>query len=154
MMSGSNRSLLELVRYLDKDLFHSTVVFTSGGEATESFSRDGFDVRVFEPGPSLLGFGRGSASLKTLIHPAFWRDMLRFTSSFSAWLRSEEFDLVHARDHRSLLLLGPACKLARKPLLTHIRGDMPNRRWMGWLTGFLPNQILLVYGQLENQIPS
>ena len=57
------------------------------------------------------------------------------------WLRSRA-DIVHIADHRGQLLIGPAARLARRPVVWHIHGMLTNRA-LNVIGGGFAEQVLV-----------
>lgn len=123
-MAGANRSLLELVTNLPEGIDPLLVVATDGPVA-DAFRAAGVPCRVVGP------TGGGSAIKKEALRGSLARRIwnLRVLPGFAFRLfrvvREERIDLIHANDPLSAIFILPASRLARRPLVTHVRGEIP-----------------------------
>lgn len=120
--TGSQYSLLSMVSHLP-DNVSGKVLFPGHGRAVEGARRLGIDHEVVEAPASLNTFQKGvldwsPARMATVVV----RDILPYTYRLVRLLRREQVDIVHCNDARSVLLIGPAANLLRKPMIWHIRG--------------------------------
>lgn len=78
----------------------------------------GVDVEVVDAPAGLLRYGRSGAVPAVAAAPVWWARLARR-------LRQLDVDVVHAGDHRGLVLAGPAARLARRPLVWHLHATEP-----------------------------
>lgn len=123
-LSGSNRSLLELLGKLPKHIA-PVVVTMGGGSLVEVCRKRAIETRLVKP-PLRLG-----ATLSQI----GWINLAFAAASYGPYairlwktLRAVRADIVHANDHKAALFVGPPAKLLRTPLVTHARGNSPFRK--------------------------
>lgn len=118
---GAQRSLCALVAHMDVRRVAPIVLTAEEGALSRGFRDAGVDVRVLPVGATLNVFGG-----QVLRYP-LWRKVLllgsvaTFTARLLAFLRRERIDVVYANDLRSLLLVAPAARILRLPLIWYVR---------------------------------
>lgn len=128
-VAGSQRSLLHALIQIRPQLRQLVVVFPAEGPCPDAFRRGGLDVEVLEaPAPLLLfqgafdSRGRGAKVWITI------RYGLPYWLRVRSLLRRRKLDLLHCNTHRAVLIAGMGGRLARRPVVWHLRGRLhPNR---------------------------
>ena len=127
IVAGGERSLLNLVRHLDRDKFHAWVVCDANDEFVEAVRETGAPVtRVQFPGLRLPGL-------------AAWRAV----RSLLASCRSSGASLLHANSPRTNLYAAAAGRLARVPVVWHCRNLLEAGMWdTDRIFAWLPDRII------------
>ncbi|MBA3511178.1 glycosyltransferase family 4 protein [Sphingomonas sp.] len=124
-LAGANRAMVRLVRNLPPE-YEPVVVLTGEGMAADEFREAGVETCVRNPGPMLSRYGKAmlqwSASQTA---KAAATELVPYTLRMVRFMRARNIALVHASDGRSALLVGAAARLAGRPLVTHVHGDLP-----------------------------
>jgi glycosyltransferase involved in cell wall biosynthesis len=124
-MAGAPRSLLELVRHLPAHVQPHVLVMGEGPVA-DAFRQAGLPVSVITPRGAL---GRHGGALFRTSLPQRARiaaaELLPITRQVRRLLRELGIGLVHVNEARAALLAVPAARLARIPVVAHLRGEMP-----------------------------
>jgi glycosyltransferase involved in cell wall biosynthesis len=106
IIGGGQRSLLDLVRKLDKTKFNPMVICPSEGSLVKEFRKLNVDVRIVEMKSlrrlNLISFCKSISQLKKII-------------------KDERMDLVHANGSRAAVYAGIAAKILKIPLIWHVR---------------------------------
>jgi glycosyltransferase involved in cell wall biosynthesis len=122
-MAGANRSLFELVTHLPPSV-RPIVALTREGKVARLYRQTGVEVRVLPVGPGLDSYGGGllRASLARRAALAV-RELLPLALRIHRLIRREGIGLVHVNDARAAALAAPAARLARRPVVAHLRGE-------------------------------
>jgi len=106
IIGGGQRSLLDLVRKLDKTKFKPIIACPSEGGLVKEFRRLNVAVRIVEMKSlrrlNLISFCKSISGLKKII-------------------KDEKIDLVHANGSRAAVYAGIAAKILKIPLIWHVR---------------------------------
>ena len=153
-LAGANRSFLELIKNLDKSKYTTQTIITDDGPVYKYYKEQGLDVTIFPLPGALNNHGKKllHLTIPKVLHLIFF-ELLPFSFHFARYLRKEKIDLVHARDGRSLLLIGIAARMAGKPVFCHIRGELPNVRLLPWFIGLFSNKVITVNRVLIKSVP-
>lgn len=120
---GSHQVLLLLATELARRGTSVEVLAADRGPLTERLAAAGIPWTKIDLPPSLSVFGhqtQGPRAVRAVLSlPSVWFRLAR-------WLRSRA-DVVHVNDLRGILLLGPAARLARRPVIwhVHLQDDLP-----------------------------
>lgn len=121
-MAGASRSLFELLVHLPFTV-KPIVVVTAPGKVSQHCENLGIECHVLVPGAGLMVFGKKALvwSSARRLKTALW-EALPYTVQLVQFLRKRRIGLVHANDPRGALLVGPAARWARLPMVSHLRG--------------------------------
>lgn len=143
-MAGANRSLLELVTNLPLSI-RPVVVLTDEGRASEAFRAAGVECHVLKLEGELNTHGGHLRGLSLLGAARLaLRELLPYTLRLRRFIRERRVDVVHANDPRGALVAGPAARIARRPLVMHLRGESPLTGAARALSERLPARIIAV----------
>jgi glycosyltransferase involved in cell wall biosynthesis len=124
-MAGANRSLFELVTNLPTGI-EPVVAATEKGRAVDAYREAGIETRVIEPGASLRQYGKAALKWSWLEKGrVVLSELLPYTLRLYKLMREYEITLVHANDPRGTFLVGAAARLTGRPLVSHLRGEVP-----------------------------
>jgi glycosyltransferase involved in cell wall biosynthesis len=151
-MAGANRSLFELVTNLPAAV--TPVIMLAGeGEVASRYRAAGYEVHVIPPGPALNQFGKAMLRWSYLRQlDVGLREHLPYTLKLWQFLRRLNVDLVHVNDPRGALLIGLAARLARRPVVGHLRGEKPFGGAAWWIFETLPHRIISVSSAMEGSL--
>jgi glycosyltransferase involved in cell wall biosynthesis len=151
-MAGAARSLLELLTNLPSSI-QPLLLLPGEGRVSKAFREAGIEVEIVEPGPLLNQFGK--AAMEWTV-----KDQLRigaveflpYTLRIARLIRERRIDIVHANDPRGTLLVGAAAKLARRPLIAHLRGEATFGGLPYRLFNQLPDRIITVSQSIQESL--
>lgn len=124
-MAGANRSLFELVTNLPPSV-RPMVVVTEEGTVARLYREKGVDVRILPVHGELGSYGRKLFRTSLAQRAAMAvRELLPFTRRLRRLIRDERISLVHVNDPRAAVMAVPAARLARRPVVAHLRGEWP-----------------------------
>lgn len=91
-----------------------------------AYRQAGIDVKVLPPGSSLNQFGKAAMTWGVAKKAAVViREYLPYTFQLARLIQKDEIDILHANDPRATLIAGAAARLTRRPLVAHLRGELP-----------------------------
>jgi len=124
-MAGGNRSMFELVVNLPPRV-RPLVVVAGEGRVVDAFRAAGVEVEVVVPPGGLNRFGRAvlaqSAAGRARMAVA---EAAPFVLRLRRMIAERGIDLVHVNDVRGAALAAPAARMAGRPVVAHLRGELP-----------------------------
>jgi len=140
---GAQKSLLLLVKNLNKERFDVTVLLDSRGILSEKFEEVGIKVNIL-PTPTILkSFNKKllktNIILKILI---FLFVIIPHNLRLLFYLKRNHIDIVHLNSIRSLLVVGFAPYLMRIPIVLHIRGNFDVGRLFKLIAKIMSTKII------------
>lgn len=122
LRGGAQRTLEVLAPGLVARGRRVVVVVPAEGPSPDELRRLGVPVEVVEAPAGLRAYGRTSRPAELVgALPGWWRRL-------AGVLRRLDVDVVHAHDHRGLLLAGPAAAAIRRPVVWHLHALQPPSR--------------------------
>lgn len=119
--TGGQRSLAQLVRNLPPSV-EALVLFPSEGSVPDAMRALGLPVVVLPAPSGLNAFEQSLLSSSRAAKLRHARDYVRYSLEVCRTLRRHRPDLVHCNETRSLFLFGLGARLARLPVVWHVRG--------------------------------
>lgn len=151
-VTGSHRSLLQLLENLPPEI-EPIVVAPVVGLCLDYYADRGVSTTVIPTPEPLHVYNKGLLAKGHLARLwLFIRYVLPYSLRFARFLKEESIDLVHCNDTRALLLVGPGARLARRPLVCHIRGMFPFDGALRLLPQLISNRLIIVAETLRGCI--
>lgn len=143
-MAGASRSLFELVTNLPPEIV-PLVVVAGEGRVAQAYRDAGVPCLVLEPSGLLNEFGKRAvtASLPSKLRAGLV-DLPRYTLRLAEVIRARGVHLIHANGPREAVLIAAAARLTGRPLVTHVRGELPFGKWMRRFIGRAGDRIITV----------
>jgi glycosyltransferase involved in cell wall biosynthesis len=153
-MAGAPRSLLELARHLPAHVEPHVLVMGEGPVAA-AFRDAGLPVTVIAPEGALNSHGGAlfRTSLLQRVRIAAG-ELLPITRRVHRLIRERGIGLVHVNEARAALLTVPAARLARVPVVSHLRGEMPLKRVGRFLFEATADRIITVSDGVRETLSS
>ncbi len=130
---GAEKSLLDIIERLDRSRYEPLLFCSRAADWLDEAQLDGVSVhRLFAPGGLLerkrdeLKTGARVGSRDVI---AFWRHVWRLYRA----MRRERSALVHTNTLKTHLLAGAASRMARRPLVWHLRDILHEGKPLNWL---------------------
>jgi glycosyltransferase involved in cell wall biosynthesis len=145
-LGGGEIALLHLTQYLDRTRFEPVVVLSSDGPLREKLREAGVEVHVLAISASVLETRKDSLGLSTLLR---LRDAARvggYTLALARFIRAQRIALVHTNSLKADILGGVAARIARVPLLWHIRDRID--------ADYLPVPVVWLFRRLCRWVPN
>jgi glycosyltransferase involved in cell wall biosynthesis len=143
-MAGANRSLFHLVTHLPPEV-EPVVALTGEGQVADAFRAAGVRC-VILPAQGAIG-SYGKALIHASVARKAWiaaREVVPFARRMARVIRELEVDLVHTNEPRAALLAAAATRLARRPLVAHLRGEFVGGRLFRTLYELAARRIVCV----------
>jgi glycosyltransferase involved in cell wall biosynthesis len=149
---GAQQSLYLLLTHLDRRRFRPIFVGPEEGLLTRQLQKAGVRTIIAPPDGRLGRYGgavlRDSMWKKCRLGPAYFAYARRIRRIF----RDEGVEVVHCNSIRSLLTVGPAARIARIPLIWHLRLNLDLGAWnrVGLM---LADRVIVVGDRLRESFP-
>ena len=124
---GGNQVTQSLImRYTDKSKFRLVLAVPVVSEFAKQVNAWGIECEVVEPPSRLLRYGGQALRDGVLGRARTVVDIVRYNLRLLSLIRAKSVDAVYCNCLRSYLYVGLAAKLARRPVLWYIKGDLGN----------------------------
>src|SRR5262249_10329435 len=149
---GAQQSLCLLVEHLDRSRFRAVFAGPAEGPLTRRLASAGVRTIVVPPPRQLREYGG------TVVHGNLWMkarrvlSYLAYSGRMARMLRAEAVEICHCNSIRSLLSLGLAARLARIPLIWHLRLNL-ELGWWNRLALRLADRIIVVSDNVRHEFP-
>ncbi len=144
MLGGGEIALLNLVRHLDRTKVTPIVALFSDGPLAEKLKHV-CEVSIVPLSPNIRTIKKDSLGFATLLALRDILGTLSFTVRLASFIRDARVDLVHTNSLKSDIIGGIAGRLAKRPVIWHIRDRIEN--------DYLPPLIVTVFRRLSTLIP-
>lgn len=144
-LGGGEIALLDLVANLDKTRYHPIVLLFSDGPLVGRLEKACIETHVMETDRRLVGARKNSLGVAALLRIKDLGGVARYAFRISRFIRSRKVDLVHTNSLKADVIGGFAARLARKPLIWHIRDRIEK--------DYLPGPAALLMRSLTRVIP-
>ena len=145
-MSGGEIALLNMLEYLDMTRFEPLVLLISDGPLREKLESARIETCLLPISPSVLETRKDALGPRTLLR---LRDIVlsgRYVFTLAKFMRERHIDLVHTNSLKADILGGFAARLARIPLLWHIRDRID--------VDYLPGPVVWLFRRLCHWLPN
>lgn len=150
-LSGAENSLLNLMTNLDRTKIQPLLICSYNGVFTELAMEHGIDVRIIPLEKDYFSYSP----------VALWRQsrlLLNKVRIIMKMLDEESIDLIHVNTYKIALPYSLAARLARIPVVWHLRDMLEKpkiqREFFGFLFRTLPNKVIAVSDACANQFGS
>lgn len=120
-LGGGEIALLDLVRNLDTSRFHPIVLLGSQGPLVDRLEKAGIETHVMPMGDRVINTRKGTLGLRALLRIKDLGSVARYALRVSRFIRDHDVQLVHTNSLKADLIGGVAARVARRPLIWHIR---------------------------------
>jgi len=120
-LGGGEIALLNFVRLLDRSRYEPVVVLFSDGPLRDRLAAAGIRSILVPLSAKVVNARKDTLGARTLVKIPQLISALGFSVRLIEYLRSEGFALVHTNSLKSDLLGGIAAKIARIPVIWHVR---------------------------------
>ncbi len=148
-LGGGEIALLNLVQRLDRSSYEPVVLLASDGPLRDKLEAAEVESHVLPLAAGVIETRKDSLSSGSLLRlSALWHS-LGYVFRLANWLKKRGVDLVHTNTLKADLLGGIGARLARVPVVWHVRDRiaddyLPHRvvRVFQWLCRWLPNFVI------------
>lgn len=144
-LSGGELALLSLIRQLDKDAFEPIVILFEDGILAEKL-KGLAEVLVMPLDPSVQGMRKDVVGGNSSLGLAKVVITLRYIATMVSTTRRLRPDVVHTNSLKADIIGGIAARLARVPLIWHIRDRIAD--------DYLPHRVVKVFRTLCRVLPN
>lgn len=142
--SGAEIAMLNLVRHLDPRKVTPVVVFGAYGPVVEQM--DPFaDTHVLPLPVAVAGAKKDSLGVASLFHLRTTLGGVAYIWNLAKFIRRNDVDLVHTNSLKADLIGGIAGRLARRPVIWHVRDRIHN--------DYLPPSVVRIFRLLSRWVP-
>lgn len=121
VMGGGEIALLNLVTHLDHDRFQPVVVLFMEGPLAQKLIRAGIETHILACDLRLLDTRKDALGPATLLRIRSVVAAVRLARRLARFIRQERIALVHTNSLKADMIGGIAARLARVPLVWHLR---------------------------------
>ncbi|MDQ2686756.1 MAG: glycosyltransferase family 4 protein [Armatimonadota bacterium] len=145
-MGGGEVALFNLVTALDSERFTPVVLLASDGPLVERLRGTGVETHLLPLDPSVVGARKGGLGASSLLHIAQAARMVGYVLRLARWARGRRVDLIHTNSLKADIYGGLAGRLARVPVLWHIRDHIDGE--------YLPPRVAATFRLLARTLPT
>jgi glycosyltransferase involved in cell wall biosynthesis len=144
-VGGAERSLLDLLKFLDKEKYHPIVTFPSQGRLMWELEKMGVETKVvaFHPEISKLSRENGNRCFHQLLSIPWY--LPPTIIKMARFVRSRHIDLIITNGMKCHLLGSMVSSITGAKLIWHLR-DLIEMGWLRWMVGsmarFFPDMII------------
>ncbi len=144
-ISGGEIALLNLIKALDRTRYTPVVVLASGGALAEKLEQDGVETHVIPLPLSVVNTRKDSMGLNSLTRLRQAWLCVCYAVKLAKWARARKVDLIHTNSLKADLYGGLAARLARIPVLWHVRDRIAD--------GYLPAPVAAAFRWMARTVP-
>ncbi len=145
-LSGGEIALLNLIQELDRKRFKPVVLLFSDGELRRKLEELGVEVRLMTLAESVVETRRDHLRRSALLRGRDVLRTVRFCTQLARTIRRIRPGVVHTNSLKSDLIGGAATRLARVPLIWHVRDRIAE--------DYLPPKVARIFRALCRIIPT
>ncbi len=120
-LGGGEIALLNLVKELDRRRFTPIVMLGTDGPLAERLHDAGVETHILPLAPSILHTRKDTLTLGALTRAKDAARLVKYVIRTSRFIRKQRIDLVHTNSLKADILGGLASRLARTPVIWHVR---------------------------------
>lgn len=143
--SGGEIALFHLVRHLDASKYERVVALACDGPLRERFEEAGIETHVLPLDKSIVQTRKDSLGDGWPARLKAGGRTLAYARTLAGFLRRRDIDLIHTNSLKSDIIGGIAGRLARVPVLWHVRDRIE--------PDYLPGPAVRVFRALSRSIP-
>lgn len=120
-LSGGEIALLNLIRHLNRERYEPVAALFAEGPLGQRLMEEGVEVHRIDLDPRVAAVRRSTLGTGGLIRNIMRPALVPFVARLRKLILHRGVDLVHANSLKADILSGAAARLARKPLIWHVR---------------------------------
>ena len=144
-LGGGEIALLNLVQGLDRSRFRPLVVLGEAGALSQKLEAAGVEIRVFPIARDVAQTRKDSLGAGSLLRLRAIAQSAAYARRLARLIRQENAALVHTNSLKADIIGGVAARLARVPLIWHVRDRIE--------TDYLPTPIVRLFRKLCAILP-
>jgi glycosyltransferase involved in cell wall biosynthesis len=151
--SGSQRSLLQLLRKLPDAGVEILALFPGEGICSDKFRDAGIPVEVLRAPDPLHQFGRTVLEISRLKQITYFAPLvLNYSRRIAGFMKKNRIDILHCNTTRSIILSGLIPRLMGYPVVWHVRGQLTATVRLNPLAERIATRIVVVANALKKII--
>ena len=144
-LGGGEIALLNLIRALDPGKFRAHVVLGEDGPLVEKLRAAGIETTILPLDPVLRETRKDTLGIGSLLKLSQIKTLLAYSRTLARFAREHSADLIHANSLKSDIYAGVAGRMARIPVLWHIRDSINSE--------YLPGAAAAAFRLLSRLLP-
>jgi glycosyltransferase involved in cell wall biosynthesis len=145
-LGGGEIALLNFVRLLDRSRYDPVVILFSDGPLRDRLTNARVRSVLIPLNANVVNARKDTLGARTLVKIPQLISALDFSLRLLSYLRSERFALIHTNSLKSDILGGIAGKIARVPVIWHVRDRID--------TDYLPKSVVAAFRLLAKFLPT
>lgn len=145
-LGGGEIALLNLVQALDRRLYAPIVLLFSDGPLLGKLTEADVETHVLPLSPRVIKTNKDSLGAGALLRLKDLGETLVYVVRLAHFIRAQRADLVHANSLKSDIIGGLAARLARVPVIWHVRDRIT--------PDYLPGPVVMVFRRLCRVLPN
>ncbi|HMB96053.1 MAG TPA: glycosyltransferase family 4 protein, partial [Tepidisphaeraceae bacterium] len=145
-MGGGEVALLNLVTHLDRARFRPVVALFSDGPLREKLERVKVETHVLPLSPSVVNVRKDTIGGSIFLRMSDVLATMRYVARLRSFIKRHRIDIVHTNSLKSDVIGGLAARLARVPVIWHVRDRIAD--------DYLPGPTAHVFRRLCRIIPN
>jgi len=145
-LGGGEIALLNLVRALDRRLYAPVVVLFADGPLAQKLAEADVETHILPLSPRVAETSKDALSAGALLRLRDLGETFAFVARLARFVRAQRADLVHTNSLKSDLIGGLAARLARVPVVWHVRDRIS--------ADYLPGPVAAVFRRLCRVVPT
>lgn len=145
-MGGGEIALLNLVQQIDRTVFQPIVLLAEDGALREKLQAARIETYVLPLAPGVVDTRKDSLGGKSVLKVGTLWHALTYVLRLAGFIRRQRADLVHTNSLKADILGGFAARLARVPVLWHVRDRIEH--------DYLPPKVVKIFRWLCRWLPT
>ena len=145
-LGGGEIALLHLVEALDRRRFKPVVVLASEGPLRAKLERAAVETHVLPLAPEVVQTRKGTLGAGSLLKVGLIIQAIFYAFRLARFIAKRRVDLVHTNSLKADIIGGLAARLARVPVIWHIRDRISD--------DYLPTPVVAVFRWLLRVVPT
>jgi len=145
-LGGGEIAMLNLVQHLDRSRYEPEVLLFSDGPLCSRLRNAGIPVHVSPLSETVVSARKDSLGLRSIFRMGDVARTLRQILQVRRFIRSGQYALVHTNSLKADIIGGIAGRLARKPVIWHVRDRIAD--------DYLPPLVVRVFRRLARLLPN
>jgi glycosyltransferase involved in cell wall biosynthesis len=145
-LGGGEIALLNLVRNVDPGRYQPVVLLFAEGDLADKLRRAGIECHVLPVDASVLHTRKDSIGVGSLLRAGLLLGTIRHVLRVARFIRRNDVALVHANSLKADVIGGLAARLARRPLIWHVRDRIAG--------DYLPGPVVAAFRLLAKFVPT
>jgi glycosyltransferase involved in cell wall biosynthesis len=150
---GAQQSLFLLISALDQRRFYPIFLGPAEGELPRRLRAARIETIILPPAKEIAPYGGAILRVHPWSKARLLIPYMKYALSVARIFKEKDIDIVHCNSIRSLLMVAPAARLERIPLIWHLRLNLELGLW-NRVGRRLANRIVVVSDSLRRDFPA